>query len=122
MSNINRVVQKSINSKKLFKEIDDFVQEAIDITGVRWGSAIHRSALVDLVEAWLHEEIYGNGKITQFNVMCDERNNPLSLTRENKYRFEVSFKQRNCLNTSSIEYQIDESSDIGDNVSDTLYP
>jgi len=121
MSQIIKTIKKSVNSKSLFKEIDDFIAEAIRTCDVRWKSSIHVNSFNDLIEGFL-QELYFDGKITQLVVMCDDRNNPPSQTRMDIYHFKVTYKQRNCLNTTQIEYVINSSDTVVDVLSDLVYP
>jgi len=123
MSKVTKVIKKSVNSKILFKEIDEFIQEAIYTIGISWNSSLYRESFVDLIEGWMLDELMGDGKITQVNVMCDERNNPPSKVKLEQYSVLIKYKQRNCLNTTSIEYIIDGSSDNSEKQASALiYP
>ncbi len=106
MSYSIKIKKRGVNSKQLFTEVSEFVEEGITSIGVRWSSDVHRESFVELVEDWL-TEIYETGKITQFNVICDARNNP-TFGAEGRFYLTVSYRQKNCLNVTSLEYEITE--------------
>lgn len=96
---------KNINSKLLFKEINDYVFEGINSNAVRWKDETHRKSFVEVIEEFL-EELAENSKITQFKVMCDRRNNSMEDLEKGIVKLTIKFVQKNCLNISEIEYQI----------------
>lgn len=100
-----KVVQKSVNSKALFNEINDAIYDAIGSFGVKWTSESHRESFVEVIEDYLLE-IEESGKIEQPKVICDKRNNRSFSNLAKEYLFEVYYKQPGCLNTTVIEYHI----------------
>lgn len=96
---------KNINNQSLFKEIDGFLMEVFSTTGINWTSKLHREAMVNMVDDWmgaiLNEEL---GKIIQHDVLCDARNNTDEDLKNSVIRFTVRYRQKNCYNTSEIEY------------------
>jgi len=106
MSQPNVVVKtKSINSKLLFKEINDYIIEGINSNAIRWRDETHRVSFVEVVEEFL-DNLANNSKITQFKVMCDKRNNSMENLAKGTVKITIKFVQKNCLNISEIEYQI----------------
>lgn len=94
----------NINNQRLFKEIDDFMIELFAAASVDWTIEDHREMMVDLVEDTLYEIAAITGKIVQFDVVCDRRNNPRSVQSGSSVNFTLKYKQKNCLNTTVIEY------------------
>lgn len=105
--------KKSVNSKVLFDEISSFIEEGLNDMGIMWSSDAQRDSFADIVEEWL-EEVGGDGKIEQWKVICDYRNNKVAQMDEGKYVFDVYYKQRNCLNMTHLRYNIkDDGKDAG---------
>ena len=100
-----KVVQKSVNSKALFNEINDAVYEAITSFGVKWSSESHRESFVEIIEDYLLD-VEQEGRIEQSKVICDKRNNKTFSNLAKEYVFAVYYKQLGCLNTTVIEYHI----------------
>lgn len=100
-----KVVTKSVNSKSLFKEINDSVYEAVSTFGVKWTSEAHRMSFVELIEGFLMD-LEDAGKIEQSKVVCDKRNNKSFSNLAKEYVFEVMYRQTHCLNVTSIVYHI----------------
>lgn len=100
-----QVVTKSINSKSLYNEIYGFLKEGIDDFGVIWESDAHRESYIHVVNDFLMD-IAENGKIEQFKVIGDKRNNKYTDMEKGIYHVDVLYKQRNCLNTSQINLTI----------------
>lgn len=100
-----KIVPKSVNSKALYKEINDMIEEAITTLGVKWSSESHRLSFVEVIEDYLMD-LEGEGKIEQSKVICDKRNNKTFSKLAKQYVFEVFYRQPNCLNVTSIAYYI----------------
>ena len=100
-----QVVTKSINSKSLYEEIYGFLKEGIDEFGVIWDSEAHRESYVEVVNDFL-TDIAESGKIEQFKVVGDKRNNKYTDMDKGIYHVDVMYRQRNCLNTSQINLTI----------------
>lgn len=98
---------RSVNSKSLFNDINDFIKDGITDIGVRWGSDIHRNTFIEVIEDWL-KEFFDKGRITQFNVICDDRNNNQQDFDSGLFRLTVTYKQKHCLNTTVIDYTVRE--------------
>ena len=110
MSNIHQTAEfklekRSVNSKVLCQEIQKNVEELITSAGVVWGSDAHRDGFIETCNDGLlvlEEE----GKLEQGNAMCDFRNNTIENMDKGIYIVEISFKQKNCLNTTRLIYTI----------------
>lgn len=96
----------NINNKRLFKEVDDFMVELFAAASVDWQNEDHREQIVDLIEETFHDLAASTGQIVQFDVICDRRNNPRSIQKGNPLKMTVKYKQKNCLNTTVIEYEL----------------
>ncbi len=105
------LTEKAVNSKPLFNEIHDFIAEGLNDMGVVWNSDSHRDSFISIVEDWL-EEKWQEGKIEQFKVICDFRNNKIADMESGKYIIDVYYKQRNCLNTTQLHYEVQEEEEL----------
>ena len=97
---------RSVNNQKLFKEIDTFMIEVFSIKEIKWASDTHRQQIVEMIEDFLMELAHTTGKIIQFDVICDRRNNPRSIEHSGKVNLSIKYKQKNCLNTTSVDYTL----------------
>ena len=102
-----RVTKKGVNSKILYTMISQFIEEGLVDVGVVWNSDIHRESFVELIEEWLEEHATA-GKIEQWKVVCDNRNNKTKDMDDGFYMFEVYYKQSSCFNTTHIRYEVEE--------------
>lgn len=100
-----KMTEKSINSKTLRDEIHALVAAAIDEIGVNWNVESQRSAFTEMVHEFL-DEVGAEGRITQWDVVCDQRNNKRKDMANGDYNFDVVYKQKHCLNTSVLSYAI----------------
>jgi hypothetical protein len=100
-----KLEKKSVNSKILCNEIQHQIEDLIINGEVLWSSDTHRESFVETIDdllSGLHEQ----GKLDQWNVMCDLRNNSIDQMDRGIYTFESSYKQKNCLNTTRLIYTI----------------
>ncbi|MHA2403478.1 MAG: hypothetical protein ACXADH_10850 [Candidatus Kariarchaeaceae archaeon] len=93
---------KNINNKRLFKEIDDFMMEAFGTLDTYWSNGAHRDDIVEMIDMWMEHYAHETGKIIQFDVRC--------YPRGNKFHFVLKYRQKNCYNTTEIEYIFKKSS------------
>jgi|SRR5271157_5572243 len=100
-----KLEKKSVNNKTVFTDIHKFVDEGIIAGGVLWGNEIHRTSFVEIVGEFL-DAIAGEGKIDQWNVICDFRNNSYASMERGEYTMEVNYRQTNCVNTTRLIYTI----------------
>ena len=109
----NKVIIKKryVNSKRLFVEINDFIEEGLAQPSLTWDVPIHRQSFVEVVIDWL-AEFHAEGRITQYDVIGDERVN-LSNEPQELYNIIIKYKQKHCLNTTIIQYQVLENDDDG---------
>ena len=88
---------RNINNKRVFKEIDDFMMEVFSTLNVYWQNMDHRDQFVDMIDMWMEQWALESGKIIQYDIQC-------SLPSDDRAIFSLSYRQKNCLNTSEIEY------------------
>lgn len=100
-----KVEKRSVNSKMLCDEITKDVEELITTAGVLWSSDVHRDSFVDTIGDYL-EQLSLDDKIDQWDSKCDLRNNTVAQMDKGIYTFEVSYRQKNCLNTTRLIYTI----------------
>ena len=101
-------VYKAVNSKPLLKEVTAFIEEGLGEFGVQWDSEAQKETFVEIIEDFLAELLEVQGKIVSYKVMADRRNNKASDWEKGIYKFDVSYKQKNCLNTTQLLYTITE--------------
>ncbi len=88
---------RNINNQRVFKEIDDFMMEVFATLTIYWQDMNHRDQLVDMIDMWMEQWALESGKIIQYDIQC-------SVPSTDKAIFCLSYRQKNCLNTSEIEY------------------
>lgn len=97
--------ERNVNSKILFNEVTDFIDNIIVEFSIIWDSDVHRDAILEVIDEFFME-LNADGKISQFNVICDARNNSTATAAKGITNLEVKYKQDDCYNTTSIEYVI----------------
>jgi hypothetical protein len=98
---------KAVNSKQLLKDIQELEIIFTDF-GVNWTSDTQRMAAIDTVDDVM-AHLYEQGRITQWKVVSDFRNNKIVDMDQGIYYLTITFKQAHCLNTTTLEYKIDAS-------------
>ena len=97
--------KKSVNSKILFTEIAKFIEEGLNQMGSIFGNESGRIQFIVVLNDFFHT-LQVNGVVTHWNIMCDLRNNKVADMEDGQYRLSASYKQRNCLNTTELQYLI----------------
>ncbi len=102
----------SVNSKILFTEVSNFIREGFDQIGSIFSQDNGRAQFVLVLNDFLHT-LLENDILTHWNVICDLRNNKVVDMENGQYRLTVSYKQRNCLNTTELQYlvRVDKNTD-----------
>ncbi len=100
-----KVEKRSVNNKSLCEEVQKNVEELMTNAGVLWGSDIHREGFVETIGDYM-EQLQDADKIEQWDSRCDLRNNTIAQMDKGIYVFEVSYRQKNCLNTTRLIYTI----------------
>ncbi len=70
-----------------------------------FGADEEREDVADNIEYFLME-LHLNDEITQGKVVFDKRNNSRAELDSGRYKLDVSYKEWNCLNLSTITYVI----------------
>ena len=104
------VVQKSVNSKPLFNDVLSFIKEGIYDFGIVWNSEAHRDSFSMVMGDFLSEMVV-EGKIEQWKIVCDKRNNKYTDMENGVYHLDIQYKQRNCLNITQINITIYDNDD-----------
>lgn len=105
MSNSFTLKSKGVASKVLLRDITEFVDGIISEFSILWERDNHRDQILEVLEEFL-EELVEEGRITQPNVICDDRNNNEVLSGNGITNLEVRYKQDNCYVTTVLEYVI----------------
>ena len=99
-----RVVTRNVINKDLYIQLNDVLFEAVTTLEVKWNNEDHRRNFVEVIEDYL-EDVLEDGKITQYKVVCDHRNNK-SFLKQDEILFSVKYKQPHCFNWTTIEYYV----------------
>ena len=98
---------KSVNSKTLFNEVSNFINDIIDGFGIIWDSDSQRDAIIEVIEEFM-EDLQNDNKIEQWDIVCDARNNKQEDVKNKIVHLEIHYKQKNCLNITKLLYKIEE--------------
>lgn len=98
---------RAVNSRRLFDEMNKLITDALNSVDMSWGNEDERTMFLEYLNSLLHE-FYTNGLIEQWKVQCNSLNNLAEDMMNGKYILEISFVQKHCLNTTRIEYTIQE--------------
>jgi len=96
---------KAVASKFLFKTISEFISEIIEEFSILYQHDVHRDAILEVIEEFLDEQAV-DGKITQYNVICDNRNNNEVLAEAGITNLEIRYRQDNCYSITVLNYVI----------------
>jgi len=105
MRSTYKLKTKHVNSKPLLKEVSTLINEIIETFEIMWDSDNQRDAILEVIDEHL-EELVEQKKITQWNVICDGRNNKLSDIANNITNLDITYRQRNCFNVTELNYII----------------
>ena len=97
---------RAVNSKHLLSGIRLF-EKIFTEYQIIWSNEGMRQSVVDMIDGMM-EDIATAGKISQWNVICDYRNNKVSEMAVGRYYITITYRQTNCLNTTELKYQIVE--------------
>ena len=96
----------NINSDILANKIKLHIEECLDVMfRLTFGADEEREDVADNIEYFLME-LHLNDEITQGKVVFDKRNNSRAELDSGRYKLDVSYKEWNCLNLSTITYVI----------------
>lgn len=97
----------NINNQRLFKEIDEFMIEVFTaLSHIAWHNKQHRTEFIEMIDMWMEQYAHETGKIIQYNILCDSRNNTPTAFKKGPVNFTLRYRQKNCLNTTEITYTI----------------
>lgn len=99
------VKKRSVNDEDLFNAINNEVYSVVMLLGSDWPNEAKRKQFIETIEEYL-EDVIETGVITQAKVVCNKSNNPTFSAHAKKYVLEVHYRQLHCLNTTKIEYHI----------------
>ena len=105
MSTTFTIKSSGVSSKILHKDVTDFVGGIISEFSILWERDNHRDQILEVLEEFL-EELIEEGRITQSNVICDNRNNNEVLAKAGITNLEIRYKQDNCYNNTVLRYII----------------
>lgn len=97
---------KNINNQRVFEEIDNMMIQVFTTLDFEspWTNKDLREQLVEMVEMFIDNYAVETGKIIQYDVICDSRNNTAKNFQNGPVKFTIRYRQKNCLNTTEIEY------------------
>lgn len=99
--NLLQTKTKNINNKTVFKEIDEFMMDVFGTLNIHWLNGEHRKEFIEMMDMWFEQYALESGKIIQYDIQCDARNNS---GKDDKIHLTLRYRQKNCLNTSEINY------------------
>lgn len=97
---------RAVNSKRLLAMIQQ-IEQVFTEYNIIWSNEPLREAAIDMIDSVM-ESIADQGKITQWNVVSDFRNNKISDMNDGKFNVTISYRQTNCLNTTVLKYHLVE--------------
>lgn len=101
------VTNNSINSKKLYNEIDQIVRDGIFSVDLPWMEEANRELMVSYLNSVM-QEYWEQNVIEQWKIQCNTLNNTVDDMLQGKINLDIYYKQKNCLNTSRITYTLIE--------------
>lgn len=100
-----KVETRGVNSKLLTDEVITFMSETLNNTFFHDFAEEHdRDVVVEYLEHFYHVMLEQD-LIEQFDIIFDKRNNTRSDMFNGLYELETKFKQRNCLNATSVTFK-----------------
>jgi hypothetical protein len=100
--NLTETKTRNINNKRVFKEIDDFMMDVFSTLDIYWSNSQHRDQFVEMIDMWMEQFALESGnKIIQYDIR-------LNQISDDQFSFILKYRQRNCYNTSAIEYIFEE--------------
>lgn len=96
---------RCVNGKILFTEVTRFILEGFNQIDSAFQTDHGRMSFLAVLNDFFLA-LYENDIVTHWNVMCDLRNNKVADMEKGQYRLTTSYKQRNCLNTTELQYLI----------------
>lgn len=94
---------KSINSKRLIDDIDEFVCDILKHEYLRWRNPEKNQKAIEVIKL-LMSEYKEKGTITSYKVIHNRKNNPQRDFDCGIYHVEIHFYQTHCLNKTQLHY------------------
>lgn len=102
---------RSVNSKQLLQYILGVINEVADdmimVSHIGAHSILDFDQLTEFLEMFM-EELADRKSITTWEVICDHRNNPSIANVNGPIYLTIVYKQYNCLNTTSVDFVIED--------------
>lgn len=99
-----RVRHINANGKRIVKTIDKFVMDILKDQLFRWRSDKAREEVCELFSDFMAEGKH-QGKVQNFKIICDHRNNKKEDFDKGLYYLEINFQQAHCLNRTRLIYE-----------------
>jgi len=96
---------KNVNSKRLVKEIDDFIVDELQDNEGDWGDFFIRDMSIELFEIVLRDYV-NEDQLDHFKCYSDHRNNNTELELQDIYTCTIEFQQSHCFNTTVLSYTL----------------
>jgi len=100
------LVSKSVSSRRLADQIHSMTKEAFGEFGNEWEVSSRPADFMVYVLAHELKMLVDSGTIIRADVICDRRNNKFSDMNNGIFHLTIKYVQRNCVNTTSLEYTI----------------
>lgn len=94
----------NVHSNIIFKQVNQIVEDTYD--EIDWSNDYGRSQYIKFLENYLQEYFYEPGKITQFEVICDHRNNDNNELYRGRVNLRVQYWQTHCITKTTLDYRI----------------
>lgn len=94
------------NSDRLVEEVITYMAETLNNTFFHDLTQEHDRDIVVQSLEYFFQILLENDFIEQVDVVFDKRNNKRSDMDDGKFHLETRFKQKNCLNTTSVLFKI----------------
>lgn len=107
MSNIAKRDFQYVNSKLLVKTIDDFITDFVEGPAFSLQSSPHVLTAIDIINDLMYE-LTEDGKIMNYKVIADERNNKPNVNHSARLNIDIYFRQTNCINRTHLHYELRE--------------
>jgi len=97
----------NVISKSLFKDVDAYCKLRIERVSIVQSNNEHVQFNVRKMISEYVETQQKNGKIENFKIICDKRNNnTASIAQGVKFEIIVIYKQTNCLRPTTLQYRL----------------
>lgn len=100
-----RTNHRNIISKRLVKEIDEFVVDELLEYEIEWDDLYIRDASIDLFNI-LMGEYKNEGYVSNFKCYSDDRNNTPEDENNQIFHLTIDFLQANCLARTVLVYKL----------------